>query len=218
MFDIVKRLFIAKPTPDRDEQYRNAFAEKRAGLERLLGPMIDADEAPIPLFHMCDGVALYFFDQCAPGTAMATMELIQPFMQTPRSRRTILYELVAFTRHSVSVEETGEMKAFDNMAMRIRTLFTTVARYSTAAVIKPGDCCEIPLQKDKESACMVFVEYTRGGECFHIASEKYCLLLGIEVHRSEMEYARQCGVAALVEKLQAAGHYPYSDLDRESVV
>jgi hypothetical protein len=32
-----------------------------------------------------------------------------------------------------------------------------------------------------------------------------------------MEYARRNGSEELLEKLKVAGHYPYSDLDREPV-
>jgi hypothetical protein len=40
----------------------------------------------------------------------------------------------------------------------------------------------------------------------------------MEVFRSEMEYAMEYGSTLLLDKLKAAGHYPYSDLDRGPVV
>ena len=39
----------------------------------------------------------------------------------------------------------------------------------------------------------------------------------MEVFRSEMAFAHKRGGSKLIEKLKAAGHYPYSDLDREAV-
>jgi hypothetical protein len=40
----------------------------------------------------------------------------------------------------------------------------------------------------------------------------------MEIFRKEMDFARANGGAALLEKLKLAGHYPYSDLDRDPVV
>ena len=40
----------------------------------------------------------------------------------------------------------------------------------------------------------------------------------MEVHRDEMEFAMNNGTAELIEKLKEAGYYPYSDLDRKSVI
>jgi hypothetical protein len=42
-------------------------------------------------------------------------------------------------------------------------------------------------------------------------------VLCIEVFPSEMKHAMENGSASLLRKLKAAGHYPYSDLDREPV-
>jgi hypothetical protein len=42
--------------------------------------------------------------------------------------------------------------------------------------------------------------------------------LAIEVFREEMNWARAQGTEKLVERLQAAGAYPFSDLDRAPVV
>ncbi len=48
-------------------------------------------------------------------------------------------------------------------------------------------------------------------------ADNFGLLAIIEVFRSEMDFARQCGGAVLIERLKAEGCYPYSDLDREPI-
>lgn len=217
MFDIVKRLFSNKSASEPDEQYKADFAEKKAGLERLLGPMCDVADPPVPYFTDMD-IPLYHFTQCLVGTALVTMDLIKPFTRGPKSRRAILHELVAFTKHTIPDADSSEPTPYDQIEQRIGNLFSTIARYSTVAALKPGDCCEVPQGNGSDRACIVFSEYTSHGEGFHIATERYCLLLCLEVHRPELEYARAHGNAALIEKLKAAGHYPYSDLDRASVV
>ena len=44
------------------------------------------------------------------------------------------------------------------------------------------------------------------------------MLLVIEIHRSEMGYAREHGGAVFIDALKNAGYYPHSDLDRPPVV
>ena len=43
------------------------------------------------------------------------------------------------------------------------------------------------------------------------------LMAAIEIFRSEMDFAREAGGRQLLDLLNDAGHYPYSDLDREPV-
>ena len=43
------------------------------------------------------------------------------------------------------------------------------------------------------------------------------LLSIIEIHRSELDYARKNGGTALITLLQRNGHFPYSDLERPPV-
>ena len=60
--------------------------------------------------------------------------------------------------------------------------------------------------------CLIFDAYgLRGRE------RSFGVLAIIEIHRSEMDFARSAGGAELIKRLKAAGHYPYSDLDREPV-
>lgn len=48
--------------------------------------------------------------------------------------------------------------------------------------------------------------------------KRFGVLLAIEVFREEMNWAREQGTEKLVERLQDAGAYPFSDLDRALVV
>jgi hypothetical protein len=61
--------------------------------------------------------------------------------------------------------------------------------------------------------CLIFDSYA-SIEC---EGSRFGLLLILEVFRSEMEYARRSGGDKLLAKLKEAGHYPYSDLEREPV-
>lgn len=60
--------------------------------------------------------------------------------------------------------------------------------------------------------CLIFDAYGVENE-----SPDFGLLAIIEIHRSEMNYAREHGGEKLLNKLKQAGYYPYSDLDRPAV-
>lgn len=79
--------------------------------------------------------------------------------------------------------------------------------------MNPHETCEFP--EDMETVggkCLIFDAY---GNCEE--HEAFGLLLIIEIHRSEMEYARKNGGEKLLAKLKKAGCYPYSDLERAAV-
>jgi isopentenyl diphosphate isomerase/L-lactate dehydrogenase-like FMN-dependent dehydrogenase len=61
--------------------------------------------------------------------------------------------------------------------------------------------------------CAVFDAYGLRSE-----RAEFGLLAVIEIYRSELEYALKHGGKERIQKLQKAGHYAYSDLDRPAVV
>lgn len=92
-------------------------------------------------------------------------------------------------------------------------MFTTIGNYSSQAVLNPKETCEVPTAHE-ENACLIFDAY----KGFQIANRIHHLLLCMEIFRSEMDYARANGTDKLIELLKNAGHYPYSDLNREKVI
>jgi len=191
---------------------------KEAALERILGPMHEwVGHAVIP-FQVGGAVDMYYFPDKVPGTGFATMELIEPDGSGPKPNRIGTYELLAFTRHRVpaSAEKRSEDDPFHRIERRICGIFTCIGNYSYEAVLNPGDTCEAPWKEGEPSSWLIFDAYGSEG-AFEIDGRKHCLLLCIEVFRSEMEYAMAKGSAAVIRKLKEAGHYPFSDLDREPV-
>ena len=150
----------------------------------------------------------------AVGTAFATMQLLRPDGSGPKPSQIGTYELVAFTRHVVShPEPSAAFQAIDN---RIRGIFTTLGRYSEDAALNPYDTCEVPA--DGESGrCMIFDSYPFSGPALSVGKRRHGLLLCVEVHPAEMNYAQSFGTASLIQLLSQAGFYPFSDLDRPVV-
>lgn len=217
-----------------EEEYNRHYEAKQAALEEILGPMHDlVGHATIP-FQIGGAVDMYYFPSGIPGTGFATMELLEPDGSGPKPNRIGTYELVAFTklkaekkaydvipRTDKQSDEHDEVEKaqtpFDKIERRMCGILTTTGFYSYQAVLNPGETCAIPGKEGEPNKCLIFDEYAPGGKPFEINGKKHCLLLCLEVFRSEMQYAMNHGSAAVLTKLKEAGHYPYSDLDREPV-
>ena len=207
--DFLARRYRGVETPEKYYQL------KQAGLEAVLGPMHGYVGHAIIPFEVGGPVDMYYFPQKDGSTALATMELLGADGSGPKKSSIGTYELVAFTRHKVTSPESNP--PFEAVALQIRAMFTTIARYSAQAVLNPLETAEVPVAEDEPTRCLIFDEYSKPGVPFRIAERRHGLLLCVEVHRSELAYARENGTAALIARLQEAGHYPRSDLEREPV-
>jgi hypothetical protein len=202
-----------------DAEFKRYSEVKEKSLEKVLGPMHDmVGHAVIP-FQVGGAVDMYYFPNGIAGTGFATMELIEPDGTGPKPNRIGTYELVAFTKLKMPPQDTkrDDKDPFNRIERRMCGILTVVGRYSHDAVLNPGETCEVPWKEGDPTTCLIFDEYQKDGVPFEIEGKKHCLLLCMEVFRSEMEYAMKKGSAPVLRKLKEKGYYPYSDLDREPV-
>lgn len=214
-----KRLFNKKKQPQTEEftqeQHEQDYELKGAGLEALLGPMHDVVGHAIIPFAVGGAVDMYYFNEHLPGTGFATMELLDPNGNGPKPNRLGTYELVAFTRYNFDNLESEET-AFQKIERRICGVFTQIGFYSSNAVLNPLATCEVP-NGDEPNVCVVLDKYP-AHDPLMIGNREHHLLLCLQIHRSELDFARREGSDELIRKLKEAGVYPYSDLDREPIV
>nr|WP_320057958.1 hypothetical protein [uncultured Bacteroides sp.] len=209
-----------KETPKREftnEEYEKNDELKMNGLEAVLGKSYKLVGHAIIPFAVGGTVDMYYFPNGISGTGFATMELIDPEGNGPIPNKTGTYELVAFTKLKYS-EDTTETNPFNKIERRICGIFTGIANYSYEAKLEPNETCELPQDEGEPNLCLIFDDYKPNGAEFKIGNQKYGLLLTIEVFRDEMEYAMSNGTEKLIQKLKERGFYPYSDLDRKSVI
>jgi hypothetical protein len=222
MLNALRKLFSKKPEPQpvskdfSDQEYEQDYELKSKGLEKVLGEMHGLVGHAIIPFSIGGAVDMYYFPNHIQGTGFATMELIAPDGTGPLPNRLGTYELVAFTKHPYHTSE-DEKTPFNFIERRICGIFTSIGFYSFEAALNPKETCEIP-REGEENRCLVFDLYEPNGTTFTIGERKHHLLLCIEVFKSELDFARENGSDALFTLLKQAGHYPYSDLDREPVV
>jgi hypothetical protein len=223
MLNFLKSLFtsnssaIASPTSNKftPEEYDAHYEQKKQALETLLGEMYHLVGHAIIPFQVGGPVDMYYFlNSDYAGTAFATMELIEPDGSGPKpNAQGKTYELVAFTKQQYSGDKDSE---FEQIEMRIRSTFTTIANYAYQTAVKPLDTAEVP--DDEGTKYLIFAEYTKPDVLFEINQQQHTLLLCIEVFKPELDFARAQGTANLISKLKDQGYYPYSDLDRQPVV
>jgi len=167
-------------------------------------------------FSVGGAVDMYYFPNHISGTGFVTMELLEPDGSGPLPNRLGTYELVAFTKHNYN--DDGETETpFNKIERNVCGFFTTIGFFSRQAILNPNETCEVPNGEGEENSCLVFDLYEPEGKKFKIGERQHHLLLCIQVFRSEMEFSRANGSEELFKLLKSAGHYPYSDLDREPV-
>jgi len=221
MLNFIKRFLSKKekqPVREFSEgEYETDYELKSQGLENVLGKMHELVGHAIIPFAVGGAVDMYYFPNHIKGTGFATMELLEPDGTGPLANRIGTYELVAFTKHDYNNNEDPKTP-FNLIERKICRFFTTLGFFSRQAVLNPNETCEVPNGEGEENSCLVFDLYRSGSKEFKIGEREHHLLLCIQLFRNEMEFAREHGSNQLFEKLRQAGHYPYSDLDRESVV
>lgn len=192
---------------------------KEKALEKVLGPMHNIVGHAIIPFQVGGAVDMYYFPNGIAGTGFATMELIEPDGTGPKPNRIGTFELAAFTKLKMPPQDAkrDDQDPFNKIERRMCGILTVVGRYSYDAVLNPGETCEVPSKEGDPTHCLIFDEYQPNGLPFQIEGKKHCLLLCMEIFRSEMEYAMKNGSVPVLRKLKEKGHYPYSDLDREPV-
>lgn len=219
MFDRLRKLFgktnHRKPDPD-GKAAEEWYEHKSRLMEGLLGPEHDMVMHAIIPYAVGGGLDLYYFPHRIAGIAVATKELSELPDEGSSNRSFSCYELAMFTRHALNLDEAHNQEtAFGKAHANINAILNIVAPYSATASLNPNETCEFPVEMPSVGGkCLIFDDYgSRSDETVR----RFGMLAVIEVFRSEMDFARRHGGAQLIAKLKSAGHYPYSDLDREAV-
>ena len=202
-------------TEDHDEELAQEWYDNKTGMMvEILGEEHDIVMHALIPYAIGGGLDLYYFPNGISGTAIATKELCETPGEGSSNDVFELYELVMFTRHELSLDDAkDDSTPFGRAHHSINAILSCIAPYSQQATLNPHETCEFP--EDMESVggkCLIFDAYDFDGD-----RAKFGLLAIIEIHRSEMHYAREHGGEKLLAKLKTAGYYPYSDMERPAV-
>ena len=220
MLNLIKNLFSKPNKPVQkefsEEEFKLDYEQKSKGLENMLGKMHNLVGHAIIPFSIGGAVDMYYYPNHIEGTGFATMEILEPDGSGPVPNRLGTYELVAFTKHSYNTSK-DENSPFNLIERKICGIFTTIGFYSRESELNPYDTCEIPNEDGEENTCIIFDLYRPDNKKLIIGDREHHLLLCLQIFRSELNFARENGTEALLNKLKKAGNYPYCDLDRDPV-
>lgn len=220
MFKRLKQLFGSKKETLSDEEaakLAEAWHDQKSKLmEALLGREHDMVMHAIIPYAIGGGLDLYYYPHSIPGTAIATKELSDLPGQGSSNRVFSCYELAMFTRHSLNLDHAkDDSTPFGQAHASVNRILNCIAPYSASVTLNPNETCEFPAGMEHVGGkCLIFDAY---GPPSSEPTHGFGVLAAIEIHQSEMAFARAAGGSELIQRLKAAGHYPYSDLDREPV-
>ena len=213
-----------KLNQDEIERLETEWHEKKdVIMEKILGEEYGIVSHSIIPYAIGGALDLYYYPNCVEGTGIATKELALLCEESPCNAAYSQYELVMFTRHLVDLtlgdanaEKTAETP-FMKEASNLKHILNLIARYSADATLNPGDTCEFPEEMEEVGGkCLIFDSY----DPKYLGKNEYDfgMMLIMEIFRDAMEFALENGGSVLIEKLKKQGIYPYSDLNRSSVL
>ncbi|QDU09418.1 suppressor of fused domain protein [Gimesia aquarii] len=215
MWNWIKRIFSRETY---DEAAAEQWYEEKSNLmEHVLGK--EHDMVMHSLIPYAVGGALhgYYYPNGIEGVGIATKDLSTLPRKGSNNDFFDCYELVMFTREKFSFEEAlDKSTSFGQIHHHLKAILNVVAPYGAQATLNPAETCEFPEDMEEIGGkCLIFDRY---GSFSDSELNSFGMMVVIEVFRREMNYARQKGGNSLIKRLKKAGHYPYSDLDRDSVV
>ncbi len=208
-----------KLSQEEEERLENEWYDKKSLLmEKTLGEMHDIVMHAIIPYEIGGGLDLYYYPNGITGTGIATKELTYACRDSSKNSVYDKYEMVMFTKHELNPDDLENQDSpFSKAHSNINAILNCIAAYSTQAKLNPNETCEFPEGMDAVGGkCLIFDKYETAGT--ETNEENFGLMLLIEVFRDEMEFAMQNGGQKLLAMLKERGIYPYSDLNRASVL
>lgn len=225
-----------EPSPEERAAWEAWRGKKERYARRVLGPPAGVVGHSIIPFPLGGALHQYYHPKLPDaltggggGTAILTGELSPSDGEGPSNRAFNNYELAMFTRERFTKQARQAPDGdtpFNRAAARIAAFLNPLARYLTEAdvTLHPGETMEFPADFDEEigGACLVVaaVPVPKGPRIVTDPPKpaRFGLLCPIVVTRKEMNWARKHGGHALLEKLDDAGHFPFSDPGRKVVI
>lgn len=212
------RLTCLMTTDDQNEKLADEWYERKSVLmEKTLGREHDIVMHAIIPYAIGGGLDLYYYPNGIPGTAIATKELSDIPGEGSKNDAFNAYELVMFTRYPIDLDSAKDKSTeFGRVHANINAILNTIAPYSSQAKLNPNETCEFP--KDMPHVGGKYLIFDNYGSHSDPVIGTFGLLALIEIFPAEMKHARKHGGASLIQRLKDAGHYPYSDMNRKTVV
>lgn len=196
------------------------YKEKTQYMEKMMGKEYGIVGHSMFPFDIGGYFHAYYYPEFHNGTAIATKELCKYNFKNPKNSLFDGYELVMATSNKIDLSDSNDGPAklgtFQHDQEQISDILNILGRYASTATLNPYDTLEFPHDdEDFGGKCLVFDIVNETPLC--IGKKKFGLLLAIEIHRDEMEYAKNNGSRKLLEKFKEYKIYPFTGINRESI-
>ncbi|NGN97873.1 suppressor of fused domain protein [Grimontia sp. S25] len=155
----------------------------------------------------------YYPNSGRGGTSIATKQLSTDDGTGAYSVAMGRYELVIQTRHRMP--ESGEIKFgdsdFGKANQQLSAVLQTVATYAQNTQLEPFQTIESAEGPHWYGAILLGLQNSTSQQ------HDFGMMLIVQVHKSELEFARKNGTEKLIGLLEKHSMFPFSDLDRPPV-
>jgi hypothetical protein len=200
---------------NRPKSPKSWLDKKLAWMEHWLGEEHDqVCQSAVP-FDQGGGLDLHYYPNTWEGTGIATQTLSRGPDRGPSNVAFKNYELLMVTPESLDLDAAFDLESdFGRAHHSIMVTLECIARFSLETTLNPGETCEFPSSLGVIGGhCLIF-----DGIGVQAEQIEFGVLLLIDIHPDEMTFALEHGGGELLDRLRKAGHYPYSDRKRKSVV
>lgn len=219
--------FQKKQNEDQIQLDQAADETKSAFMERILGKEHNMVMHAIIPYAVGGTLDLYYYPNLPGGTAIATKELVDHKFNRPSNNYFDAYELVMCVRHPISFDQYDVVNnvgntvkgTFNREHAEVNAILNVIARYSSEAKLNPYETIEFPENFDVIGGkCMILDCFSEPYIDAKTNFKKFGLMLLMEIHRAEMEYAMQQKGKELLQLLKEKGIYPFTGIDRDLVI
>jgi hypothetical protein len=213
MFEKRKRIKAEKESELEEKAYhiKDKYIESIMGKEHGL-----VGHAIIP-YSVGGAFDQYYYPNYCDGTAIVTKELVNYKFDSPKNDVYDAYELVIVTRNKVHCLLGESALEYDDGPLY--AILNAIGRYSATAKLNPFETIEFPDGFENLSKRCLIIDAISASLCNQEThNKKFGLMLIMEIHRDEMEFAMQQKGIELIEKLKQNGVYPYTGINRPSVL
>jgi hypothetical protein len=206
-----------------EQAEEKSYEIKSQFMEKVLGKEHDIVMHAIIPYDIGGSLDLYYYPDYMGGTAVASKELANYKFNKPKNDWLDAYELVMVTNNKIDLDSVKNKQAepgsFAYDHKLINSTLNMIGRYSTQATLNPYETLEFPADMEVVGGkCFILDILSEPYMCKETKNRKFGLLLIIEIHRDEMEFAMQQKGKELIEMLKENKVYPFTGINRKSII
>lgn len=208
---------------ENEKLEEKAYKIKSKYIEKYLGKEHNIVMHAIIPYDIGGSLDLYYYPHFMDGTAITTKELVNYKFNRPSNDCYDSYELVMCTKHKIDLDsvklDNPATGTFSYDHKYINSILNMIARYSKQAKLNPYETIEFPNDFDEVGGkCLILDCFSQPYVTKETNNKKFGLMLIMEIHRSEMEFAIHQKGKEVIALLKEKNIYPFTGIDRKAII